>query len=120
MKDFTLDDVHEYLQLWRDDENYTDFNLMLDKGLTLLAANHLVEAGAIDPAICYEYAKPIEEYILQCVENYTEKEKTSDFEEFWIGTVCWVGKSNEHYFINKEIHFIDDPELKSWGFKKVS
>lgn len=122
MDKFELEDlaqrIHRYLEMWRDSEGYSDVNLMLDKGLTDLAAYTLSQAGAIDSGICYEHAKPIERQIEALVKGYTRKQRDADYKEFWIDTVCWIRPDdNEHYFINSEIHFVDDSELREWGFK---
>lgn len=110
--------IHRYLSMWRDDERYTDLNLMLDKGLTDLAAYTLSGAGAIDSQICYDNAKPIEREIERLVDSYTGKQRKKDLKEFWVDTLCWVNPTdNEHYFINSEIHYVDDKELRDWGFK---
>lgn len=110
--------IHRYLEMWRDDERYTDVNLMLDKGLTDLAAYTLSQAGAIDSEVCYDHAKPIEREIERLVEGYSKRQRNKDYKEFWVDTLCWVNPSdNEHYFINSEIHYVDDAELRAWGFK---
>lgn len=110
-------EIHTYLSIWRDDERFTDLNLMLDKGLTNLAAYTLVYAEAINSSICYEDAASTERLIEELILNYTEKQKSVDYSEFWKNTKCWVNNDNEHYFINSEIHFVDDDELREWGFK---
>ncbi len=112
-----IEEIHTYLTQWVDQEGYSDVNLMLDKGLTDLAAYTLLHAGAINSDMCYDYAVPIEKAIETLVENYTDDQKEVDYEEFWVDTRCWIDDSNEHYFINSAIHFVDDDELREWGFK---
>jgi hypothetical protein len=116
-EDEILEEVHTYLGMWRSDEDYTDVNLMLDKGLTHLAAYTLSQAGAIDSSQCFEWATATEREIERIVEGYTKEQRESDLEDFWQETRCWIDDSNEHYFINSEIHFVDDAELREWGFK---
>lgn len=99
--------------------DYFELNIMLDKGLTQLAAYTLVEAGAIDSNHCFEWAKPTEVEIEELVKTYTRTQIDEDDKEFWKNVTCWVNAENEHYFIDSESHFITEKELKEWGFKKV-
>lgn len=117
--EYDLDDINAYLSShWRDDEHYTDINLMLDKGLIDLAAKTLIESGAIDSDMCYKNVQSIEKAIEELVSNYSKQQKETDLEEFWKNTTCWINESNEHYFINPDYHFVGDSELIEWGFRK--
>ncbi len=112
------DDMHRYLEMWRDQEGFSDINLFLDQGYTMLAAKTLVEAGAIDPEFCFEDAKEMEAYILKQVEGYKKKQYNKDLKACMKNVTVWVNDSNEHYFIHPD-YFVDDADLIEWGFKKL-
>jgi hypothetical protein len=113
----TAEEIHRYLEMWRDQEGYSDVNLMLDKGLTDLAAYTLLNAGAIDSENCVEWATATEREIEKLVKAYKPKDREKDLKLFWEGTKCWIDESNEHYFINEDVHFVSDTDLREWGFK---
>lgn len=114
-----MDKVHAYLNHWRDDDSYSDVNLMLDKGLTELAAWRLVNSGAINSEYCYTKFKSIERTIERLVKSYSTRQMEADFLEFWENTECWQNKDGESYFINKDFHLgIDESILEGFRLTK--
>lgn len=116
-RQFTVDEVFKYVAMWRDDDNYTDLNLFLDKGYLDLAIRTLIEAGGIDSRMCFDYAVEIEAFIEKRNKSYGKRQYQKDLSEALHGVECWVHRqSNEHWFIDKDMHYVTDEELRSWNY----
>lgn len=96
--------AHKYITQWRDEEGWSDFNLMLSEGDTEMACESIVSSGAIDPECCYEWAKADEELVLRIAKLYeklSRKEKQKRMDVVFDGCVIFsCNDCNHHSFLN--------------------
>lgn len=111
--------MYDYIKgHWYDHEGYSDLNLFLDEGYIDLAVRCICDSGAINSKLCYEYAKDTEKLIERFNKTLKQKDLDKQLNECLEGVEVWVNELNEHWFIDRESHFVTDEELQSWGFKK--
>ena len=125
MDEFSIEDVEEMVEYikthWYDHDNYSGLNLFYEKGYDDLVIWYIMQTGAIDSELCYEYAKPIERMIEQYYENFVLKSNIQEqIDECLEDVTVYINPSNETQFISKELHgaFISEQDLNKWGFYK--
>src|SRR5271165_5035384 len=104
----SLDELHKYAEIWRNDEAWTDLNMALDSGYTDLALRLLMDSGAIDSKNCYEDAQSLEKAIETRMKKYTKKMYNKDSKACFGDAVVYVNAdTNEHAFIkNGEVDYL--------------
>lgn len=65
-----MDKAYEYMKMWYDSEYFTDFQIYYNSGDIEVIAYELVDSGAIDSSMCFEWAKKIEKVVEQLAENF--------------------------------------------------
>lgn len=67
LKDLSREEINDfcfaYMEMWYNQEEFTDFNIIYDAGDAEMCADWLVNAGAIDSDNCHESCRQIEEVI---------------------------------------------------------
>lgn len=100
MKRVTDQEILNYLERWRDNDNFTDFNLFLDRGYDLTAAMHLKEAGALVDDHTEADDPRIAKAINSSLKRYSQKRYRKDIDECLKNTEIWINPdTNEHAFI---------------------
>lgn len=98
--------VFRYLEMWRDDEGFSDYNIMLREGDDEMAAAHLVNAGAIDPKNCVPTCAAIERRIVKMAKAFkalTPKQEKKRYNDVFKGsTVYACPHCNHHSFVNDD------------------
>ncbi len=116
----TDNEVMEYLEKWRDNEGYSDLNLMLDRGLIHMAASIMSSSGAIDPSQHHDNKKhaAIEKEILR-LGNLRRAYKMES--KYFFNTVeIWIDpRTNEHAFVpyGDIDYFTSQDDLIQDGYK---
>lgn len=116
------DEVMKYLEQWRDSESFRDFNLMMDRGLLVMACDLMAGSGAIDPSQHPKgsHEAQMEQGILDLAKQYKDKVKADEDAEFFHDMEVWVDpKTNEHAFIPQGDvdYFVGQNDLKNWGYE---
>ncbi|HYX39967.1 MAG TPA: hypothetical protein VE954_43275 [Oligoflexus sp.] len=104
-------EVASYLEQWRDNDNLTDFNLMLDRGLALLALDFIVGAGAIEE-VDMESSRILRWYEA----NHNDKQLDSERRLLLSGCEVWIDKHNQHAFIDSDDTWVTQTELMQDGY----
>jgi len=68
--------ISDYLESWRDSEQWNSFNVLLDRGELQLACEYIRGTGAIDSSQCFEQYKEIEQQIEHQSDEYRKLSKT--------------------------------------------
>ena len=111
------EDVAQYLEQWRESDGFSDFNLALDRGLILWAANLIKSGGALDPK--HSNNPKMETHILKMLKDAGEKAIDAEREDVLKDVEIWIGKHNEHYFIPRGDvdYFMSQSDMKRMGAK---
>lgn len=98
-KKHTIEEIHDYLMYWYDNDSWRDLNMALDSGYTLLAASIVDGAGAIDPR--YSDNPSIERSIIGELKKYGKRNLNKDRKECFDSATVFIHKdTNEHAFIS--------------------
>lgn len=106
-------DAEQVMERWRDSDGYPDYNLMLDRGLWEMAADHLSGAGATEEDNAENRA------INKLADEYKGKVKEESEKEFFKNMEVWIKpETNEHYFIayGDVDYGVKQSDLADWGF----
>jgi hypothetical protein len=108
--------AYEYMSQWRDHEGWSDLNAFLDEGDIYLAANLLVEAGAIDSHNCYQEFKETEIYIESLAKRFrrmSKKKQKNHFDEALKNYLTYSCESCNHVsFVEKYNARLYEKDLK--------
>ena len=117
----TIEDIHEYLKQWYDNEGWSDFNMAWDSGYTEYAAHLISSGGAINSKLCYEEAKPIERAIERLLKTYSNKKIAKDVKACFGNAEIYVNaKTGKYAFIKNDYvdYLVSHNEILNYGFKK--
>jgi len=111
--------LFKYVSMWRNDEDYSDFNKILDAGDLHMAADYLVNAGAICSEGCYESCVNIERRIEALAKEYKRwpaKKKSEHNRDAFKGCIIAICKRCNHYhYFNPEVDLIDKQDMIDTG-----
>jgi hypothetical protein len=111
--------LFKYVSMWRNDEDYTDFNKILDAGDLEYAAHYLVNAGAICSEGCYKSCVNIErrlEALAKAFEAFPEEKKKQRMDDAFKG--CIIAeclRCNHHHFFDSNVDLIDKQDMIDTG-----